>query len=1194
MLTIAFGKASPERCFPAALLCPGGAKFLKVMKLTIALLTIACLQAGANVLAQGITLNEKNVPVEKVFKEITRQTGYVFFYVDGLLSNTKKVTVVTSNSTLDRTLTLCFSQLPFTYSIVDKTIVVTEKRVVNIQLLPEKQTEEVQVPVPVTGKITNSNQEPLSGASIVERGTNNKALSDEIGKFSIEVSKPNATLIISYVGYQSKEIVLSNSSPVSIVLQQLNKNMDEVVVIGYQSVRRKDLTGTVSSISGAQLEKVPVASAAEAITGRLPGVQVTTVDGQPGAEIVIRVRGGGSITGSNDPLFIVDGFRVNNINDIAPSDIASIDVLKDAATAAIYGAAGANGVVIVTTKSAKGGKSTVNYNAFVQARQLPRKLDVLSPYEFVLAQYEYARLKSQSDVDNFTKYFGAFDDLELYKYQKGTDWQQKLFGSPAWSQQHNLSVTGGNDKTKFALNYTFNKDAGLIPTNNYTRNYLNFKLNHEVSKSIKIDAAIRYTHPVTNGAGSAGGASFRIGDGITTRPVNGIADMIILDPGSSDDYEQFLRNLINPLKLTEQDYRRKISRVINLNAGASWTIAKNITYRSEYSLGLSFSENRRYYGPLTGTARNEGGNLPLGEITQTRLQDYRWTNTINYQFKKDFRHDLNFLIGQEVLARGKGFEEYNRAKYFNADITPEKLFATMGLGTPDIHTTTEIAPEKTASFFGRVIYQFNEKYIFNFTARYDGSTQFAPGKQWGLFPAASLAWRMSSEEFMNNVNFISDLKLRASYGAVGNNNIATDQWRVLFTPSPTRPYGAGDVANPYYTYASTQLTNPDVRWETTITRNIGLDFSLFNNRLSGSLDFYHNTTKDLLVQSAIPPTTGFSTQQRNIGQTSNRGVELAISADIINKKDLQISFNFNAGINRARIDKLDGVDERSFNSNWAGTDLKNIDDYRLLVGRTIGLMYGYVTDGMYTVDDFESYDATARKYILKDGVPKQDLGGISLRPGVLKLKDLDTNGIIDANDRTIIGSALPKATGGFGFNVTYKGFDMSAFFNWVYGNQVYNTGKISFNMLYRTSFGNMLNSSNYGNRFHYIDANGNLVTDLKELAGLNPNPKIWSPFSMGTAAPYFHSWAVEDGSFLRLNNLSLGYSLPKKLIARAWMTKFRVYATVYNAFVFTKYSGYDPEVSTTRNSGYNQLVPGVDYSAFPKSRSYTVGVNVTF
>lgn len=1050
----------------------------------------------------------------------------------------------------------------------------------------------------VTGRVvSDSAKQGLPGVNVSVKGSATATSTNAEGRFAITVpDRSNAVLVFSSVGFTRQEVTLGSRTTIDVALSEETSSLNDVVVIGYGTARRKDLTGTVSSISATQLEKIPVANAAEAITGRLPGVQVTTTDGAPGAEIVIRVRGGGSLTGSNNPLYIVDGFRVNSINDIAPADIASIDILKDAATAAIYGAAGANGVVIITTKSAKGGKTIINYNGFLQARTLPKKLEVLSPYEFALAQYEYARLRSQTDVDNFSKYFGVYDDLELYKTQKGTDWQDKLFGSPAYSQQHSVSVTGGSEKTRLALTFTNNTDAGLIPGSDYQRNYLNFKLNHEVSKALKLDFATRYTHTIIDGAGTSGGSSLRISDAINTRPVNGIADMIILDPGASDDYEQFLKSLINPLKLAEQDYRKRINRVFNLNTGASWSILKNLTYRAEFGYDLGFGQSRRYYGPLTSESKNVGGNLPLGEITQTQTNGYRLTNTLNYLWKKGDRHDLNFLVGQEILVLGKGFEEFNRAKYFNDGITPQKLFATMTLGTQDRHTTNEFTGNKTASFFGRAIYQLDNKYIFNVTARYDGSTRFAPGKQWGLFPAASAAWRVSSEEFMQNVSFVNDLKFRASYGAVGNNNIADNQWRVLFGPTDNRPIGFGDVAQSYYTYASSQLTNPDIKWETTITRNLGLDFTLFKGKLTGTLDFYKNTTKDLLVESTIPPTTGFSTQQRNIGQTSNRGIELGLSAPLINKKDFQLSANFNIGINRARIDALDGVNEKSYQSNWAGTDLKTIDDYKLIVGRTIGLMYGYVTDGMYTVDDFSSYNATTRTYVLKPGVTNVGsfMGGISVRPGVLKLKDLDGDGVITGADRQIIGSALPKHTGGFGINTAYKGFDLSAFFNWVYGNQVYNTGKIAFNMLYRTTYGNMLNTSNYANRFHYIDAAGNLVTDLTELAKLNPNPQIWSPFSMGTASPVFHSWAVEDGSFLRLNTLSLGYTLPRSLTSRASISKLRIYATVYNAFLWTKYSGYDPEVTATRNSSYNQLTPGVDYSAYPKSRTFTAGLNVTF
>jgi TonB-dependent starch-binding outer membrane protein SusC len=1049
----------------------------------------------------------------------------------------------------------------------------------------------------VKGKISDDSGVPLTGVNVQLKGTQTITQTDINGEFSIAVPATGRTeLVLSYSGYVTTTVTAASDN-LSLRLEKNVSNLEDVVVIGYGTAKRRDLAGTVSSISGAQLAKIPVSSAAEAITGRLPGVQVTTTDGAPGAEIVIRVRGGGSVTQDNSPLYIVDGFPVNSINDIAPTDIASIDILKDAATSAIYGARGANGVVIITTKSAKAGKTQVSYNGFGQARTLPRKLKVLSPYEFVLAQYEYARTRSQTDVDNFTKYFGEYDDLELYKYQKGTDWQEELFGDPAYSQQHNLSVTGGTQKTKMALSVTNNTDDGLLAGSGYMRNYLNFKINHEVSDKIKLDFNTRFVHTVIDGAGSSGSSSFRISDAITTRPVNGIADVIELDPGGVDDeYEQFLKSLINPQTLVAQDYRKRTNKSWNMNIGASWAILDNLTFRSEFGLDLGYGQQRRYYGPLTGESRNVGGNLPLGEITNSDSRGYRFTNTLNYQFKDFGKHQLSILGGQEVVVTGKGFSEFNRNKFFPLTTTPEKMFAAMTLGTPDRHTTTVFAGDKLASFFGRASYQYDNRFILQVTARADGSTKFAPGNQWGIFPAASFAWRVSNEEFMENASFVNDLKFRLSYGQAGNNRLSNDLWRIQFAPTDNRPIGFGDVAQPYYGYASSLLPNPDIKWETTITRNAGIDFTLFNNKLSGTFDAYWNTTKDLLVESDIPQTTGFTKQQRNIGQTSNRGIELSLNAILINKNDFQLNANFNFGMNTSKIDKLDGVNEKPFSSNWAGTDLKTQDDYRVYVGKTIGLMYGYVSDGMYTVDDFQSFNAGTGAYTLKPGVANVQsyLGGLSVRPGILKLKDLDGDGVITAADRQVIGNALPKALGGFGINAIYKNFDFSAFFNWTVGNDVYNSGRIAFNMLYRTSYGNMLNTVNYNDRFKYIDANGKLVRELEELRKLNANATMFSPFSSGTAAPVFHSWAVEDGSFLRLNNISIGYSLPNKWIKKLYMTKFRIYATVYNAFLWTKYTGYDPEVSATRNSGYSQLTPGVDYSGYPKSRNYTVGVNVNF
>ncbi|MGV3510330.1 MAG: SusC/RagA family TonB-linked outer membrane protein [Sphingobacteriaceae bacterium] len=1050
----------------------------------------------------------------------------------------------------------------------------------------------------ITGKVTDDTNEPLIGVSVNIKGSSQGATTDVSGNFRINVpSDGNPVLVFKYIGFKTREITVGTQTSITVSLQEDTQMLGEVVVnVGYGTQKRRDLTGTISSISGETLTQAPVSSAAEALTGRLPGVQVTTVDGAPGAEIVIRVRGGGSITQDNSPLYIVDGFPVNSINDIAPSDIESIDVLKDASSSAIYGARGANGVVIVTTKSAKSGKTNITYSGFGQARTLPNKLDVLPPYEYVLANYEYARLRSDAEVTTFNRYFGAYDDLELYKNQQGTDWQDELFGSASLSQQHNVNITGGTEKTKLGFSISNNKDEGIMLNSGYQRTYLNLKLNHQISPSLKLDLASRFSNTVVDGAGTSGTSQVRISDGLVTRPVNGIADAIEIDPqdaAGGDDYEDFLRSLINPTELAKQDYRNKKDQTFNLNSALNWNIIKNLAFRTELGIDLKYGRNKRFYGPLTSLARNEGLDKPVADLNTNRGNGIRFANTLNYNFKYVKDHSFNVMLGQELITNN-GTTQSTRAKYFDDHLQPDVVFSNFTLGTVDEQSTFEDVPNKLFSFFGRVNYNYKGKYLLTLTGRADGSSKFAPGNQWGFFPAASAAWRIADEDFMDNLDFVDDLKLRVSYGEAGNNRIADNLWRRTYKIESNRPIGFGDQAQPYWTAASSTLINPDLRWETTITRNMGLDFRLFN-KLSGTLDFYHNTTKDLLVESVIPSYLGYSRQQQNIGQTSNQGIELGLSAPIIDKKDFSLSLNFNIGTNKSKIDKLDGVEERAQSSNWASTDLRGgSEDYKLIVGKTIGLMYGFVTDGFYTVDDFQSNSGTT--YVLKDGVTDigSFLGGISLRPGVLKLKDLNNDGEITADDRTIIGNALPKHSGGFGLNTRFKGLEFSAFFNWVYGNDIYNTGKIQFNQFYRTTYGNMLNTSNSENRYKYINGNGELVTDLAELAELNKNATIWSPFSSGNASPVFHSWAVEDGSFIRLNNITLGYNLPKSLISRFKMSQFRLYGTIYNAFVLSKYSGYDPEVSTTRNSSYAQLTPGVDYSAYPKSRTFTLGLNVTF
>ena len=554
----------------------------------------------------------------------------------------------------------------------------------------------------VSGRVFKENStEPLAFVSVAIKGTNTSTSTDTAGHFTITVPNNNVILTFSSVGFSNTEVAVGNRTTFDVTMPQVSSTLEDVVVVGYGTAKKKDLTGAVSSITGSTLEKIPVSNVSEALTGRLAGVQVLTTDGAPGAEIVIRVRGGGSVAQDNSPLYIVDGFPVNSINDIAPTDILTIDILKDAATSAIYGARGANGVVQITTKSARGGKTTISLNSFIQGRTLPKKLDVLSPYEFVLAQYEYARLRSQAEVDAFSKYFGVYDDLELYKNQKGTDWQEELFGKKALSQQHNLSITGGTDRTKMSFSISNNKDQGIMPGSGYQRTYLNFKLNQDLFTGLKLDLTSRFTNTKIDGAGTSGTANVRVADGITTRPVNGLADFIDFDPlsaGTTDDeYEQFIKSLVGPKAVAAQDYRRSLTKAFNMNAAVNWSIIKSLLFRSEFGLELNWGNNKRYYGPLTGESRQNGNSLPIGEIRNNRGERYRWANTLTYTMKTGL-HDLRFLAGQEII-KGKLANDFIRSENFDANLTPERIFANMPLGLVDQYTSFEGPADNLASFF---------------------------------------------------------------------------------------------------------------------------------------------------------------------------------------------------------------------------------------------------------------------------------------------------------------------------------------------------------------------------------------------------------------------------------------------------------------------------------------------------------------
>ncbi|MFT3738146.1 MAG: TonB-dependent receptor [Breznakibacter sp.] len=1058
--------------------------------------------------------------------------------------------------------------------------------------------------IQVTGAVTEGDTgEPIPGVNVTIEGTTQGVITDFDGKYTIN-TPPNGTLLFSFIGFLPQKVAVNSQKSINVKLQPDNRQLDEVVAIGYGTTKKKDLTGAVSSISAKDIANIPVTSAAQALTGRMAGVQITTADGSPDAEIIVRVRGGNSITGDNSPLYIVDGFPVNSISDIAPNDIQTIDVLKDASSTAIYGSKGANGVVIITTKQAQGGKTEINYNGFLQSKRLAKRLEVLDPYEFVMLNYELAALNSTSALSSFTNRYGVYEDLELYKYEKAYDGQEDMFGSDVISTQHNLSINGGSEKTRFAFSNTYNKDGGLMPNNDYTRFISNFKLSHEISKSLKFNLNARVSDVVINGSGTAGGTyKIRTSQALTASPVKGFDEYKVIDVANMDEeeYEQYLRDQMSLTEQAQRYWKKQYRKAYNFTGSIDWEIVKGLVYRIEGGYEYGFNEVQNYWGSTTTQASDNGG-LPLVDWTKSNLDKYREAMTLSYRRTFSDLHRVDVMLGQEVQSAGSN-NNYIKAVKFAKDLTPEKIFANLGLsgGTPTI--SSYVAPDaRLLSFFGRAGYTFKERYMATATMRADGSSKFAEGNQWGYFPSVALAWRLSDEPFMQSVShIISNMKLRVSYGVAGSDNISSLQYKLQYAIQNSKTYALGDSPTNYYATSNTQLANPNLQWETSITRNLGLDFGFFRERLSGTLETFWNSANDLLIERTIVA-PGYTKVFENVGATSNKGIELSLNGYIIEKPKFSLSANFNIGMVRSNVDRLaNGIDQQEYASGWAGTDNKGQYDYIVKVGEPVGLIRGWVTDGYYTTDDFVEYNAATKKYILKDGVPTTGLlgGSIGIRPGTIKLKDLDKNGVIDEKDRTVIGNTNPDFFGGFGFDGKYKGFDFQVMFSYVVGQDVYNADKIASTQQYRTSYPNMRAMMNGDNRYTYLNREtGQIVTDLETLAAMNEGAnakELWSPFSFGNATVLPHSWAIEDGSYLRLQNITLGYTLPSELSQKALIKRLRVYCTLGNVWLLTNYSGYDPEVSSpVRSSSTSGLTPGVDYSTYPKSFTMTFGANLTF
>ena len=1076
------------------------------------------------------------------------------------------------------------------------------------------------------GQVFDQTGETVIGATVVEKGNpQNAVVTDFDGNFTLNLKK-GKTVIISYIGTKPAEVAAGPN--MKVVLEDDSNLMDEVVVVGYTSKARKDLTGSVGSISGKKLEAVPVTSAAVALQGKISGVQVTTVDGQPGADVNIRVRGGTSVTQENKPLFIVDGFQVDNINDIPPSDIASIDVLKDASLTAIYGAKGGNGVVVVTTKSAQAGAVKVSFNGNLSISHLSKKLDLMDARQFAEYQFQYhgAQGYGNSQTKFFKGNFGNPNDLDMYDILPTYDWQDEVMGETPINYSSNITIGGGSDKAKFNISLTQSEDKGIILGSGVRRTNLNVKTDIQITNNLKMQFNPKFTFRRDEGAGGDNVGTGGIIDVLRYRPTNGMREYGYVDPAYADPDVEELFNMTNPKSDIAINQLKKHSYTYTNGLAFDWKPIKGLTLRTEGTIGLQWTDNSRFYGALTKKGI-QNNTQPLAEITNTSRLSYVWTNTANYSMTLEDKHNLAFLLGQEVN-HSQRRTNFMSNRYFPRSFTAQEAWDNMGFGTPYQANTSLSTADRTASFFGQASYNFDHKYLVSATFRADGSTKFAPGNQWGYFPSVSGAWVMSEEPFMKNIKWISQLKIRAAYGLAGNNRISDDMWRVLYKINSEGGPGFGETtelgAQYYGNNGGSSFTNRDIKWETTITRNLAADITLFNGRLTITPEFYWNTTRDLLYKSDLPSVIGYTTQMQNIGQVTNKGIEISISGDILQGKDFVLSGSFTFGHNKMKIDKLNGTDQVIWDQNdrWKSS----YNDYCLKVGDEVGLIYGFVYDGIYGFDEFY-YESSSNYTALPWGSsiadnermniqPREDgyvtvindvsstTFGKATLPGRIKFKDLDGDGRITENDRTVIGNTNPKFQGGFGLSGQYKDFDFNANFTYMVDFDINNATAYALSSAIdnKNKFYNVL--AKFADGWQYNDMDGSITGTVGDQYYRNSQPQsgiasidayrqanegrtLWNP--QDVTKNITHSYFIEDGSFLRCNDVTIGYTLPKKKTQKWGISKARFYVSTSNLFIITKYSGYDPEVDIQTG-----LTCGMDYNRYPRSRSFVFGTNITF
>ena len=879
------------------------------------------------------------------------------------------------------------------------------------------------------GVIVDETDTPLIGATVQVKGTSTGSITDFDGNYTIKANK-GAVITFSYIGYKTQEIKFTGQPTVNIKMVPDNQTLDEVVVVGYGTMKRSDLTGSVASIAAKDVEGFKTSSVAGALGGQIAGVQITSTDGTPGAGFSINIRGVGTLTGDSSPLYIVDGFEVDDIDYLSNSDIESIEILKDASSSAIYGARAANGVVLISTKSGKIGKPIINYNGSASYRKISKKLDVLSPYEFVKLQGEVNSKYSDS-------YFktGNDDDGNPYRYQSlddyigvsGVNWQDETF-NPTWSQDHSLSIMGGTEDTKYNASFSRYIENGIFKNSGFNKTTGKFRLDQKLSKSLSFNFTVNYALTNREGVGTSGdsGRFNMLAQILSARPTGGLklTDEELLasaiDPEMLESGESLAQ--VNPVKQTESVTNNKRAEMWSGNASATWQIIKGLTFKTAGTYNTTNNRTDIFYKDGSKEAYRNG-QKPYGRTQMGR--DVRWTNSNNLTWKQKVKkHNYDIMLGHEVSFKST---EYllGEAMDFPFDNLGNDY---LGLGATPSRVESSYSEKTLLSFFARGNYNYDNRYLFTATVRADGSTVFSNKNKWGFFPSFSAAWRVSEEAFMKDVEWVSNFKVRLGWGIVGNDRISNYLSMDLYEANK---YGIGN--NTVTVLTPKQLKNANLKWEGASSVNLGVDLGFFDNRLNVTADFFIKDTKDLLLAQSLAHVTGFDSQMQNIGKIQNKGIELSFNSTNIQTRNFTWQTNFNISFIKNTLKGLaSGVESMyarsGFDSNFTAYD------YIATVGQSLGLIYGYEFDGIYQSSDF--YTTPDNQLILKEGITNNARYG-TVKPGVVKYKDQDGDGIITTNDRTVIGNAMPKWYGGITNTFNYKGIDFSFMFQFNYGNDIY-------------------------------------------------------------------------------------------------------------------------------------------------------------